>query len=151
MNFYSRAELIEEMSIEELISAAERSASCEVYGLLKRADEKHVTERAFDNPKFVEDLVDVRARLGEVGHAPELRAAQPMFSTYALGWTVQDYRGAKLVWHGGAVFGSLAAVALLPEKNIGIYIAANSEEGELVRSEALLAGARDAALVELAE
>jgi CubicO group peptidase (beta-lactamase class C family) len=64
---------------------------------------------------------------------PELRAAQPMFSTYALGWTVQDYRGAKLVWHGGAVFGSLAAVALLPEKNIGIYIAANSEEGELVR------------------
>ena len=34
-----------------------RSASCEVYGLLKRADEKYVTERAYDNPKFVEDLV----------------------------------------------------------------------------------------------
>jgi CubicO group peptidase (beta-lactamase class C family) len=64
---------------------------------------------------------------------PELKAAQPMFSTYALGWTVQDYRGARLVWHGGAVLGSLAAVALLPEQNVGIYIAANSEEGELVR------------------
>ena len=36
---------------------AERSASCEVYGLLKRGDEKYVTERAYDNPKFVEDLV----------------------------------------------------------------------------------------------
>ena len=36
---------------------AERSASCELYGLLKRADEKYVTERAYDNPKFVEDLV----------------------------------------------------------------------------------------------
>ena len=45
------------MSMEELITIAESSASCEVYGLLKRADEKYVTERAYDNPKFVEDLV----------------------------------------------------------------------------------------------
>ncbi|HEX7951656.1 MAG TPA: GTP cyclohydrolase, FolE2/MptA family, partial [Burkholderiales bacterium] len=36
---------------------AERAASCELYGLLKRPDEKFVTERAYDNPKFVEDLV----------------------------------------------------------------------------------------------
>lgn len=45
------------MPMEELIAIAEASASCEVYGLLKRADEKFVTERAYDNPKFVEDLV----------------------------------------------------------------------------------------------
>jgi GTP cyclohydrolase I len=36
---------------------AEANASCELYGLLKRPDEKYVTERAYDNPKFVEDLV----------------------------------------------------------------------------------------------
>lgn len=64
---------------------------------------------------------------------PALRATQPMFDTYALGWDVQEYRGARLIWHGGAVFGSLAAVALLPDRNIGIYIAVNSEEGEMVR------------------
>ena len=58
---------------------------------------------------------------------------EPNFSLYGLGWDVQDYRGAKLIWHGGAVFGSLAAVALLPEKNVGIFVAVNSEEGELVR------------------
>jgi GTP cyclohydrolase FolE2 len=51
------AELAGDMAIEELIAMAERSASCELYGLLKRADEKHVTERAYDNPKFAEDLV----------------------------------------------------------------------------------------------
>ncbi|MGH8286038.1 MAG: GTP cyclohydrolase FolE2 [Steroidobacteraceae bacterium] len=51
------AELADDMAIEELIAIAERNASCEVYGLLKRADEKHVTERAYDNPKFAEDLV----------------------------------------------------------------------------------------------
>jgi GTP cyclohydrolase FolE2 len=60
------AELAGEMAIEELIAIAERSASCEVYGLLKRADEKYVTERAYDNPKFVEDLVrDVALELNQ--------------------------------------------------------------------------------------
>ncbi len=43
--------------IEELVRMAEQEASCELYGLLKRPDEKYVTERAYDNPKFVEDLV----------------------------------------------------------------------------------------------
>nr|MDJ0870317.1 GTP cyclohydrolase, FolE2/MptA family [Gammaproteobacteria bacterium] len=39
-------------------------ASCELFGLLKRPDEKYVTERAYDNPKFVEDMVrDVAAQL----------------------------------------------------------------------------------------
>lgn len=45
------------MTIEDLIGLAERHASCELYGLLKRSDEKYVTERAYENPKFVEDLV----------------------------------------------------------------------------------------------
>ncbi len=50
--------------IEELIELVEKEASCELYGLLKRPDEKFVTERAYDNPKFVEDMVrDVAARL----------------------------------------------------------------------------------------
>jgi GTP cyclohydrolase IB len=50
--------------IEELIEIAESEASCELYGILKRPDEKYVTERAYDNPKFVEDVVrDVATRL----------------------------------------------------------------------------------------
>lgn len=54
------------MWVEDLIDIAEREASCELYGLLKRSDEKHVTERAYDNPKFVEDLVrDVAAALNQ--------------------------------------------------------------------------------------
>jgi CubicO group peptidase (beta-lactamase class C family) len=62
-----------------------------------------------------------------------LKPLEPMFDGYALGWDVEDYRGVKLIWHGGAVFGSLAAVALLPDRHVGIYIAVNSEEGALVR------------------
>jgi CubicO group peptidase (beta-lactamase class C family) len=62
-----------------------------------------------------------------------LKPTQPMFYTYALGWDVQDYRGARIIWHGGAVFGSLTAVVLIPDRNIGFSIAINSEEGEVVR------------------
>src|SRR5450432_575596 len=51
------AKLAEHMWLEELIEIAEREASCQVYGILKRPDEKYVTERAYDNPKFVEDTV----------------------------------------------------------------------------------------------
>ncbi len=60
------ATLAEDLSVEALVRIAEEEASCEVYGLLKRPDEKFVTERAYDNPKFVEDLVrDVATRLND--------------------------------------------------------------------------------------
>jgi len=52
--------------IEELIEIAEKSASCPVYPLLKRSDERHVTMQAYDNPVFVEDMVrNVAAILNE--------------------------------------------------------------------------------------
>ncbi len=53
-----------DVAVEDLIELAEAQASCELYGMLKRSDEKFVTERAYDNPKFVEDLVrDLAAAL----------------------------------------------------------------------------------------
>lgn len=64
---------------------------------------------------------------------PGMELTQPRFSSYALGWDVQDYRGAKIVWHGGAVLGFKTAVVLIPEKNVGFAIEINSEEGELIR------------------
>lgn len=51
------AEVAGDITIDELVAIAESAASCPVYGLLKRADEKFVTERAYENPKFVEDQV----------------------------------------------------------------------------------------------
>jgi GTP cyclohydrolase IB len=52
------------LDVEDIIRIAEDQASSELYGILKRTDEKFVTERAYDNPKFVEDLVrDIAAQL----------------------------------------------------------------------------------------
>jgi len=54
------------MWLEDLVTLIEDQASCQLYGLLKRPDEKFVTERAYDNPKFVEDMVrDVAAQLND--------------------------------------------------------------------------------------
>ncbi|HET9679160.1 MAG TPA: GTP cyclohydrolase FolE2 [Gammaproteobacteria bacterium] len=61
-----RARLRSFMWLEELIDLVEEEASCELFGLLKRPDEKYVTERAYDNPKFVEDIVrDIAVRLNK--------------------------------------------------------------------------------------
>ena len=43
--------------IEDMIELVESAASCDVFSVLKRADEKYVTEKGFSNPKFVEDIV----------------------------------------------------------------------------------------------
>jgi len=53
-----------EISLEDLVSMVEKESSCQIYPLLKRPDEKHVTERSYENPKFVEDVVrDVASRM----------------------------------------------------------------------------------------
>ena len=76
------AKLRSSMSIEELVRLAEEEASCEVFGLLKRPDEKWVTERAYDNPKFVEDLVrDIALRLMSEPRIAEWKVASENFES----------------------------------------------------------------------
>ncbi len=71
--------------------------------------------------------------LQPIGPLPEaLKLAEPMFQAYALGWGVRDYRGTKIITHGGAVLGFQSVVTLIPSKNIGLAIEINSEDGEIV-------------------
>jgi CubicO group peptidase (beta-lactamase class C family) len=63
---------------------------------------------------------------------PALAETKPNFSLYALGWDVHDYRGAKIISHGGAVFGFQTNVVLIPDKNVGFYLTINSEDGEIL-------------------
>lgn len=59
--------------------------------------------------------------------------ATPQFSAYALGWNVRDYRGAKIIEHGGAVFGVQTMVVLIPERQVGFSLQINSEDSVLLR------------------
>lgn len=58
-----------------------------------------------------------------------LAALKPDMQAYALGWYVEMYRGHKIVRHTGAVAGALASLYLIPEKNVGVAVTINSEDG----------------------
>ncbi|MGB6105163.1 MAG: GTP cyclohydrolase FolE2 [Pusillimonas sp.] len=71
-----------QIDIDALIRATEQQASCELWGLLKRTDEKFVTERAYENPKFVEDLVrDVAGQLQNVAGVQRFRVVAENFES----------------------------------------------------------------------
>ncbi len=63
---------------------------------------------------------------------PPLKLTEPMFQAYALGWGVRDYRGTKIVTHGGAVLGFQYVVTLIPDRNVGFAMGINSEDGEIL-------------------
>jgi GTP cyclohydrolase I len=68
--------------LEDIIALVENSASSPVYSLIKREDEKYFTERAYDNPKFVEDLVrDVYVKLRELAQFPRFSVEAENFES----------------------------------------------------------------------
>ncbi|MDV3455552.1 serine hydrolase [Sphingomonas sp. HF-S4] len=67
-----------------------------------------------------------------------LASLTPKFSSYGLGWEVEDYKGARIISHGGGVFGSITHVILLPDQDVGIAVVVNSEDVALLRGVAHL-------------
>lgn len=79
--------------IEELVKVLDECASCPTYPILKRVDEKYVTERAYDNPKFVEDVIrEVTQALemtpGVVGFSIEVEALESIHAHNA--WAYEN-------------------------------------------------------------
>src|SRR3546814_4648988 len=66
-------------------------------------------------------------------YPPPISDMTPQFSSYALGWSVQDYRGIKTVQHGGAVFGVLTMVVMVPDRKVGFALQMNSEDYPVLR------------------
>ncbi|TWG89224.1 GTP cyclohydrolase I [Cupriavidus gilardii J11] len=95
-------ELAADLPIEALVRMAEEEASCELWGLLKRPDEKYVTERAYENPKFVEDLVrDIAMRLNAddriVAYVLEAENFESIHNHSAYALIERDKRVSRLV------------------------------------------------------
>lgn len=83
--------------IEEIIKIVENAGSCEVYGILKRPDEKYVTEKAYENPKFVEDIVrDIAVQLNKddriVAYAVESENVESIHNHSAIAVITRDKR-----------------------------------------------------------
>lgn len=77
---------------------------------------------------------------GSPGPTAEL-PGRAITATYAMGWSVQDYRGERLISHGGGSPGGISATVLIPDRDTGFSIFTNAEESELLR--ALRSGVAD--------
>jgi len=64
----------------------------------------------------------------------KLAPYSPQFSAYALGWSVRDYRGVKIIDHGGAIFGVQTYIVLVPSRNLGISVQMNAEDFQVMRA-----------------
>ena len=88
-------------------------------------DDKHVWSEASARAMWTPQVtIPIRA------YPAPITDITPQFSGYGYGWNVQDYRGVKVVQHGGAVFDVLAFVVLVPERNLGIALQINAEDVE---------------------
>ena len=95
-------------------------------GKLVDSDAHLFSEKSRDTMWTPETLLPIEPRTGD------LKPIQPNFDTYALGWDVRDYRGARIVMHGGAVLGFMSGVVLIPDKHVGFSIEINSEDREII-------------------
>ncbi len=76
------------------------------------------------------------SRMGSMNAISRVGAASHFF-TYALGWVVFDYRGRRVMWHGGTIDGMAAVVAMMPDERLGLVVLTNLD-GNTLRDAVML-------------
>ncbi len=82
-------------------------------------------------PKTFKTLFEPHSLLGATGTYPTNELTKPNWNTYGLGWFQQDYRGNKLDFHTGSLFGLVALAGIMRDKDVAIYVFANLDHAEL--------------------
>ncbi len=86
-------------------------------------------ERLF-GPRTTAELWNIVTPIRPGRYPADLKALQPQFNGYALGFNVRDYRGVKIVTHTGGLPGYVSQVTLVPTLKLGIAVLTNQEAGE---------------------
>jgi len=82
-------------------------------------------------PKTFKKLFEPQSFLGESGSYPTNALTKPNWNTYGLGWFQQDYKGHKLDFHTGSLFGLVAIAGIMHDKDVAVYVFANLDHAEL--------------------
>jgi CubicO group peptidase (beta-lactamase class C family) len=82
-------------------------------------------------PKTFNALFEPHSFLGTSGIYPTNALTKPSWNTYGLGWFQQDYKGHKLDFHTGSLFGLVAIAGIIHDKNVAVYVFANLDHAEL--------------------
>lgn len=76
-------------------------------------------------------LFEPHSFLGSTGTYPTNDLTKPNWNTYGLGWFQQDYKGHKLDFHTGSLFGLVAIAGIMHDKDVAVYVFANLDHAEL--------------------
>ncbi len=82
-------------------------------------------------PKTFKYLFEPQSFLGSSGIYPTNALTKPNWNTYGLGWFQQDYKGHKLDFHTGSLFGLVAIAGIMHDQNTAVYVFANLDHAEL--------------------
>lgn len=82
-------------------------------------------------PKTFKYLFEPHSFLGSNGTYPTNALTKPNWNTYGLGWFQQDYKGHKLDFHTGSLFGLVAIAGIMHDKDVAVYVFANLDHAEL--------------------
>jgi CubicO group peptidase (beta-lactamase class C family) len=87
--------------------------------------------RVLLKPETVDELFKPQAMVTRDGFYPTARLTRPHWTTYALGWFQQDYRGRAVDFHTGSIDGMVAIHGLIRDEKLGVYVLANRDHAEL--------------------
>lgn len=82
-------------------------------------------------PETFKKLFEPHSFLGTTGTYPTNALTKPNWNTYGLGWFQQDYKGHKLDFHTGSLFGLVAIAGIMHDKDVAVYVFANLDHAEL--------------------
>jgi CubicO group peptidase (beta-lactamase class C family) len=83
------------------------------------------------SPKTFKYLFEPQSFLGSSGTYPTNALTKPNWNTYGMGWFQQDYKGHKLDFHTGSLFGLVAIAGIMHDKKVAVYVFANLDHAEL--------------------
>ncbi len=94
-------------------------------------DEGKAGDRVLLKPETVAELFEPQTMVTPQAFYPTARLTKPHWTTYALGWFQQDYRGRAVDFHTGSIDGMVAIHGMIRDERLGVYVLANRDHAEL--------------------
>ena len=124
---------ITDMSVDEVAAAGSVWSNVEDLSKWMRfvLDSAKVGDRRLLQPKTYAEWLKPQTLVPQNDFYPTVALTKPTWTSYALGWFQQDYRGQAVVFHTGSMDGTIAIHGLLPSKKLGVFVLGNLDHAEV--------------------
>ena len=124
---------IVDMAVDEVAAAGSVWSNVEDMGKWMRfvLDSARVGDRRLLQPDTYAEWLKPQTLVPQNDFYPTVALTKPVWTSYALGWFQQDYRGQSIVFHTGSMDGTIAIHGLLPSKKLGVFVLGNLDHAEV--------------------